>query len=786
MIKKIFTCMLALVLSLGYLHSHAQEIEKSEVIDTIDGKQYYIHTVEAGQTLYSLSKVYDVPVVDLQFENPDAADGLSIGEMLRIPLVSREKIITDDLQEGEFRYIFHIVKKRQTLYGISRIYSISPEDLKKANPEWVDGLKPGQYLKIPMKPEEPAKAQISQDVKDGKKHIVSQGETLYSISRKYKVGIPELKAANPGISNSLSPGQKVYIPQLSETPEAQEEVKKFREHTVRAKETLYGIARQYRISIDSLMAFNPGLSTDIFPGEVIRIPDRVNQDEYITHTVKEKTKLKRIASKYAVSVSSMKDANPDVRRRVSAGEVLLVPVGPPPDLKPEDVHVVVTPVEEHSERKVKSDSLRCYERMYNYNKPLKVALMIPLYAEEVKDIDLNGRSTPDPSKYKSFNFIQFYEGFLMAVEALEMEGLELELHVYDVDEKVSKTIQVLQRAELADMDLIIGPFFSRNFKLVSNFAEMFNIKIVNPLTRRTEVLKNNYVYKVKPSRDAQIPLLTRFIEEYHPEANIILVRNNSFQYAEETQQIKASLEKLLPYGVKVSNMKIFDLISEYSEADTNLPAGTLISSLMIEDRQVLTEQIERDITDSTFLTNGIREVVYASDSVYGIIRNASVARKNLVVVLSNNEIVVPEVLTRLNDLKDTFDISVVGMPEWEMLDNLEVDYLLDLDVHFFTDFYPDPADPAVEAFVGSFREKYMTHPDRYAFEAYDIANYFLGAMMRFGPDCEKCLPYYPKQLIKSGVNMKAAFPAGYENIYWNLCRYRNYRIEKIPLRDRLD
>lgn len=785
MSKKLFACLLTLILSLGYISTSAQELEKSEVIEAINGKEYYIHSVEAGQTLYALSKVYDVPVDELEFENPDAADGLSIGELLRIPLVSREKIITNDLRKGEFRYIFHIVKNGQTLYGISRIYSVPLDDLKKANPEWVNGLKPGQYLKIPMK-EEKKLTPVDLEDGNGKKHIVSRGETLYSISRKYKVGMPELKAANPGISNSLSVGQEVHIPMIAKSVEVQEEEKKYREHTVRAKETLYGIARQYRISIDSLMAFNPGLSTSIFPGEVIRIPMHVNQNEYITHTVKERTKLKKIASKYAVSVSSMKEANPEAGRRVSAGDVLLVPLGPLPVREPDDVHMVVTPVEDHRSKKVKSDSLRCYERMYTYHEPLKVALMIPLYAEEAKDIEVDGQSTPDPSRFKSFNFIQFYEGFLMAAEALDKEGLELELHVYDVDEKVSKTIQVLQRAELADMDLIIGPFFSRNFKLVSNFAEMFDIKIVNPLTRRTEVLKSSNVYKVKPSRDAQIPLLVNFIEDYHPEANIILVRNNSFQYADEMQQIKSSLEKVIPYGVKVSNMEIFDLINEYSEADTNLPAGTLISSMMIEDRKLPTEQVQRDISDSTFLTNGIGEVVYASDSVYGIIRNASIARKNLVIVLSNNEIFVPEVLTRLNDLKDTFDISVVGMPEWEMLDNLEVDYLLDLDVHFFTDHYIDPADPGVEAFVGSFREKYLTQPDQYAFEGYDIATYFLEAMMRFGPDCEKCLPYYRKDLIKSGMHIRAAFPAGYENTYWNLCRYWNYRIEKIPVRTPLD
>ena len=129
----------------------SQDIVKSDVIERIDGKNYYLHTIEQGQTLYSLSKVYDVPVDELIFENPEARSGLAIGQQLKIPVESREKKISNELRSGDFRYIFHIVKKGQTIYGISRIYDISVDDLKAANPEWIEGLEPGQYLKIPMK-----------------------------------------------------------------------------------------------------------------------------------------------------------------------------------------------------------------------------------------------------------------------------------------------------------------------------------------------------------------------------------------------------------------------------------------------------------------------------------------------------------------------------------------------------------------------------------------------------------------------------------------------------------
>jgi hypothetical protein len=233
--------------------------------------------------------------------------------------------------------------------------------------------------------------------------------------------------------------------------------------------------------------------------------------------------------------------------------------------------------------------------------------------------------------------------------------------------------------------------------------------------------------------------------------------------------------------VKVSNNAIYDLIEEYSEADTNLAPGMLLEGLTIENRQIATAEIEQSLPDSTFFTNGIAEVIYASDSVYGIIQNASVLRRNLVIVISNNEIHVPEILTSLNDLKDTFDITVIGMPEWGLLENLETDYLLDLDVHFFTDSYIDQDDPRVSDFIYRFRERYKTHPNNYAFEAYDLGIYFLGAMHRFGDDCEVCLPYYQAHVLKGKIHFVPARPSGYENTIWNFCRYRNYKIEKINL-----
>ncbi|MDT8393612.1 MAG: LysM peptidoglycan-binding domain-containing protein [Bacteroidales bacterium] len=760
----------------------AQEISKSERVEFIDGKSYYMHIIEQGQTLYSLSKAYDVPVDELIFENPDAANTLSIGQILQIPVNSREQKITEDLRKDEFRYIFHIVKKGQTLYGISQIYGVEVNDLKRANPDWDEGLKAGQYVKIPMKdPQTDAEKDIARSASDADTHIVKAGETLYSISRKYMVGIPALKAANKELGNSLSVGQRILIPHEKVDDEPEVDEPRFFEHKVAVKETLYGIAKKYRTSIDSIKAMNPGLTVDIFPGEIIRIPASVNPNNYITHRVVEKTRLRKIASKYALNVSTVKDANPDLSNRVFPGEILKVPVGPPPKDALADTKQIVNEADEKTPEPEISDSVLCYLNKSYGDREFKIALMIPLYTEDARKLKSDkGGNIPDPGTFKPFNFVQFYEGFMMGLDQAHTGNLNMKVYVYDVDEKVSKTIQVLQRPELKSVDLIIGPFFSRNFKLVSNFAEMFDITIVNPLTRRTEVLSNPNVIKIKPSRDAQTAMLAKFVERYHPESRVILVRNNTFQYSTEIEAIKARLENVMPYGVNIANKRLYEIISEYTKADNSLASETLFSSMTIEERLISKKRLENALTDSTFFTNRIAEVVYVADSVDGIIRNASIARNNLVVVLSNNEIFVPEILTRLNDLKDTFDITVVGMPEWELLENLETDYLIDLDVHFFTDSYYNFDDERVNRFIEGFMDRYKTYPDRFAFEAYDLAHYFAGAFSSFGPDCKSCLQYYRAGLLKSNIMIAPAYPAGYENLYWNFCRYRNYRIYKFP------
>jgi LysM repeat protein/ABC-type branched-subunit amino acid transport system substrate-binding protein len=128
----------------------SSNIHKTRSSATIGGIKYYLHTVEKGQTLFAIAKFYGIDVNDLVIENPDAIDGIKPGQVLKIPF-EKKKVTAATIDTSN--YITHKVEQGQTLYSISKQYGLDAEKIKLLNPELKDGLKSGQILKIPsLKP----------------------------------------------------------------------------------------------------------------------------------------------------------------------------------------------------------------------------------------------------------------------------------------------------------------------------------------------------------------------------------------------------------------------------------------------------------------------------------------------------------------------------------------------------------------------------------------------------------------------------------------------------------
>jgi LysM repeat protein/ABC-type branched-subunit amino acid transport system substrate-binding protein len=125
-------------------------IVKSNNKINIDGTSVYIHKVDLGQTLYAIGKAYNVLISDIESLNDSLKYGLKAGMELKIPALSDKKL-KDISLDNSGKYILHKVEKKQTLYAISKKYNISSEDIQKVNPEIAEGLKEGTVIKIPQK-----------------------------------------------------------------------------------------------------------------------------------------------------------------------------------------------------------------------------------------------------------------------------------------------------------------------------------------------------------------------------------------------------------------------------------------------------------------------------------------------------------------------------------------------------------------------------------------------------------------------------------------------------------
>lgn len=205
-------------------------VEKSPVIVFINGKKYYVHTVKSGDTLYSIAKAYEVGENDIRECNPNVGDGLRIDQTVKIPVPASAIIKANAEKKRKKDYIVHKVKAGQTLYAIARDYNISVAQLREDNPSVnPQALSVGESLwirrtAIGSSTEQQAQAEMAEYTDNLNKatsddgfdnHVVQPGETIYSLSRRYGITEAEFAQLND-VSQGLKAGAIIRIPKAKE------------------------------------------------------------------------------------------------------------------------------------------------------------------------------------------------------------------------------------------------------------------------------------------------------------------------------------------------------------------------------------------------------------------------------------------------------------------------------------------------------------------------------------------------------------------------------------------
>lgn len=628
LLRLFITVVSAVILSSG-LYSQVK-VERSKSMVIIGGAAYYIHIVDSSQTLYSISKAYNVSSEVITRENPSAVYGIRIGQALKIPAVSEDQ--GEERRKDTERYYYHILQKGESVYSLSRKYDVEPDMIVEANPGIdIHDIPVGEELAIPRRQFRQQNQYFQTDEPGIILHRVEEGENYSSLSRKYNVSIRDIRRVNHGLLFPR-PGNMIRIPSGEEEEEEQAAV------------------------VDSL----------------------IRSDEKLTYLF---------------------DGSP----------------------------VDYTPVEDLDGK-------------------INVLLMLPLMLEENSQrsyIDSTEYDARGRKKYRvvkrdeewiyplSELFIEFYEGALLAVEALKQKGLDIELQVFDTMRDSSKVARFLETSRLRDIDLIVGPVYPGNLEQVASYARRYRIPIVSPLaTHNTEVLRlNPYLFKVQPSKDVVEDAMAEEISNYY-NYNLVMVHSDTAWSENLSGAFKDKIYRRLRLKVPFSNISL-------------------------------------------------REVYFTSRSTYSdtinIIEHALAAdRPNLIILASDDKNIMSDVIINVHNLLRSYDIKMIGYPDIRWLENLDPKYFYELGLMMYTPNWVDYQQDDVREFLEKYSELFKMEPPvrSYAWQSYDIMYYFISGLAIHGSDFMYRPSMHKPDLLQVDYSFeRTGLMNGFENERLYLLRY---------------
>ncbi len=240
---------------------------------TRNGQSFYEYKVQPGEGLYSVARNMSVSQETIIKHNPDVTKGLQVGQSIFIPtseVTTTSTNVSGKPQNGNQNHTFkHTVARGETLYSISQMYNTTVAEIMRYNSGLTEIIEVGQVIIIPQ-----TSASSSNDV-NYRYHVIAPKETLYSVSKTYSLKPEDLVAANQGLSvETFRAGTTIRIPITSGSHNYvsyQEQTKNI-VHKVKRSETLYSISRKYNVDIEEIKRSNPMLDAGLRIGMELHIP----------------------------------------------------------------------------------------------------------------------------------------------------------------------------------------------------------------------------------------------------------------------------------------------------------------------------------------------------------------------------------------------------------------------------------------------------------------------------------------------------------------------------------
>lgn len=468
-------------------------------------------------------------------------------------------------------------------------------------------------------------------------------------------------------------------------------------HTVLPGQTLYSICKAYNVSVDELKKLNDKKEDKLSLYEVLKVPfveSSVQQDnKYYYHKVLKGETLYSIARHYGMKPKKLikHNANYSTYRPLAVGAIVKVPLN---DMDRSKIPVESSekePLQVASGGEVKSDVVKpesvtqvsdleqnsttdpdMVKEPVVQESFVKVALVLPLHAKEYPTYR---DSLPEFQTVKiaarTEQFLSFYEGILLAVDSLKKMGRQIHLHVFDSEKNPAKMQSLADELDRLVPDLIIGPIYSSVAKVLAENLKHKNIPIVYPLSSKSDNLGAfQNVIQVNPSFACMATNMVEWLKDKSSDANIIHIRTyNEGSDAVGRQFFKEQL-------AKVSGVRSFTWNLEKITLDS-------LKSMLVSDRE------------------------------------------NIIVIPTTKEADVSKILPVLTAFAGSYQLSVIGLPEWQQFSSIDFENFYKLDTKLFTYSYVDYSSNAAKGLAEKYRKYFYSEPSTLVYKAFDMGMYFM-------------------------------------------------------------
>lgn len=469
---------------------------------------YDRHVVEEGDTMYKLTNLYNVTAVQLLDLNPDLKLGLKKGATILIP-----KSLASITDRPIVSYETHKVRRKETLYTLSRLYGVTELDLKEANKElYSKPLRKGSEIRVPVfKRVEVANVEdikilpgvteikkvASADVGKGE-YKVKKSEGKYRVATSNNISIAQLEQWNPGLGE-LKEGMIVNVTDPTIKKNSDDVDLRYIKYEVEPKMTMYRLEKMSGLKSDSLIAINPSLIDGVKAGMVINLP-------YRTVSEKKAPELWSSTARYA----------------------------------------------------------RLVDSITNY-KNQKMAVMLPLSISTISKDTYGNHLKSDNNKLVRVA-IDFYSGMMVARDSARALGITVQYDVYDTGNSESNSLKIIRENDFSVYNSVIGPLKAKNVVAVTKELRDKDIPVVSPLTNTNVKLFKN-LFQARPDQEFLMNRLKKYIVDFAQGKNVIIVTDNQNpKYKEEFAPLFPNPNILFPdKNNYISNAKYNSVLSKELE-----------------------------------------------------------------------------------------------------------------------------------------------------------------------------------------------------------------------------